>query len=127
MPTSTGTGVPCAAGRSIMTPEEIVRAVFDRVHASDPTVSDLYAEHATRVAHDGRQDGRAAIARFYERRFPMKPPFPEIDGLFATPPFVAVLLRLPEPDGAEHDGPRPRVLDLFEVEAGEIRSLHVLM
>jgi hypothetical protein len=115
-----------------MTPEEVVRAVFDRVHASDPTVSDLYAENAMRVAHDGRQDGRAAIARFYERRFPMQPPFPEIDGVFANPPFVAVLLRLPESNGQESNGPerdgtRPRVLDLFEVEAGEIRSLHVLL
>jgi hypothetical protein len=103
-----------------MSPQELVLEVFERVHASDPTVSDLYAEDATRTARDGRQEGRAAIARFYDSMFPTAPPYPQIDGVFATPPFVGVLLRLPEREGRVG-----RVLDLFEVRNGAIQSLWV--
>ena len=106
-----------------MQAEEIVRAVFERVHASDPTVSDLYAEDAVRYGHDGIvQRGRAAIAAFYQDRFPIVPPFPEIETLLANPPYVAALLRLPEREG------QPRwCLDLFEVEGGAIHTLRVLL
>jgi hypothetical protein len=106
-----------------MEAEEVVRAVFERVHASDPTVSDLYAEDAVRYGHDGLvQRGRAAIAEFYQSRFPSQPPFPEIEGYVASPPYIAALLRLPERDG------RPGwCVDLFEVENGAIRTLRVLL
>jgi hypothetical protein len=106
-----------------VTPEEIVRAVFDRVHASNPTVSDLYAEDAVRYGHDGQvQHGRAAIAEFYESRFPTAPPYPELAGMFVQLPYVAVLLRFPE-----HDTSLGGVIDLFEVDDGAIRSLRVLL
>jgi hypothetical protein len=106
-----------------MEAEEIVRAVFDRVHASDPTVSDLYSSDAVRYGHDGQvQRGRAAIAAFYQSWFPARPPFPEIECLLVNLPYVGALLRLPEREG------QPRwCLDLFEVEAGAIRSLRVML
>jgi hypothetical protein len=106
-----------------MEAEEIVRAVFARVHASDPAVSDLYSSDAVRYGHDGRvQRGRAAIAEFYQSWFPARPPFPEIECLLVNLPYVGALLRLPEREG------QPRwCLDLFEVEGGSIRSLRVML
>jgi hypothetical protein len=103
--------------------EELVRAVFDRVHASDPTVSDLYSSDAVRYGHDGRvQRGRPAIAEFYQSWFPARPPFPEIECLLANLPYVGALLRLPEREG------RARwCLDLFEIEDGAICSLRVML
>lgn len=106
-----------------MTDEEVVRAVFERVHASDPTVRDLYAEDAVRYGHDGLvQRGRAAIGEFYQAWFPSKPPHPEIECLLASPPYIAALLRLPE-----REGRRGWCVDLFEVEDGAIRTLRVLL
>jgi hypothetical protein len=106
-----------------MNAEEVVRAVFERVHASDPTVSDLYAEDAVRYGHDGLvQRGRTAIGEFYRAWFPSKPPYPEVESLLTSPPYIAALLRLPEREG------RPGwCVDLFEVEDGEIRTLRVLL
>jgi hypothetical protein len=106
-----------------MVPEDIVRTVLERVHASDPSVSALYAEDAVRYGHDGWvQQGRAAIAEFYESLFPTSPPYPEVDGMFVHPPFVGALMRLPEP----HQG-QGRVINLFEIVDGSIRSLRVLL
>jgi hypothetical protein len=106
-----------------MDAEEIVRAVFERVHASDPTVSDLYRDDAVRYGHDGRvQRGRAAIAEFYQSWFPARPPFPEIEDLLVNLPYVGALLRLPEREGQSR-----WCLDLFEIEGGAIRSLRVLL
>ncbi len=106
-----------------MTPEEIVREVLDRVHASDPTVGDLYAHDAVRYGHDGRvMHGRAEIAAFYESLFPTSAPHPELETLLVNPPFVAALIRLPG-----HEEPPVRYVDLFEIGDGEICSLRVLM
>ena len=105
-----------------MRPEDLVRTVFERVHASDPTVRDLYAEDAVRIDQTGRRyEGRVAIGEFYESLFPTSPPHPELEALFVNPPFVAALLRLP---GREDSG--GYYLDLFEIEDGAIRSLRVM-
>jgi hypothetical protein len=106
-----------------LTSEEIVRSVFDRVHASDASVADLYAEDAVRIDQNGhRFVGREEIRRFYESIFPTSIPHPELEYLFVNPPFVGALLRLPVRAGASGS----RYLDLFEVEAGLIRSLRVM-
>ena len=106
-----------------MSPEQLVRQVFERVHASDPSIVELFHEDAVRHGQDGRsQHGRAAIGAFYQSLFPTSPPYPEIDQVFIQLPYVGVLLRLPENEaGLRH------VIDLFEVEDGAIRTLRVLM
>jgi hypothetical protein len=105
-----------------MSPEAIVRAVFDRVHASDPTVADLYAEDAVRIDQVGRRfEGRAAISGFYTSIFPTPAPHPVLEQLFVNQPFVAALLRRP---GVAGEG--ARYLDLFEVQSGLIQTLWVM-
>jgi hypothetical protein len=105
-----------------LTPEETVRSVFERVHASDSTVADLYAEEAVRVDQHGRRfEGRSAIRRFYESIFPISTPYPTLECLFVNLPSVGALLRLPGVDGSAS-----LYLDLFEVEDGLIRSLRVM-
>jgi len=106
-----------------MTPEEVVREVLDRIHASDPSVRDLYAEDAVRYGQDGRvMHGRAAIGEFYESLFPSRTPHPVLETCLLHPPFVAALIRLP----GDADPP-VRYIDLFEVEDGLVQSVRVLM
>jgi ketosteroid isomerase-like protein len=105
-----------------MKPEDLVRELFERVHASDPGVRDLYAEDAVRVDRHGRRfEGRDAIGRFYQSIFPTSPPYPTLEHVYVNLPFVAALLRLPERDGIGGV-----YVDLFEIEGGEIRSLRVM-
>ena len=107
---------------SAQSAEGVVRELFDRVHASDLSVVELFHEDAVRYGHDGRiQRGRAEIADFYASIFPSSHPQPEIEYLVHEP-FVGALLTLPENEqGLRH------VIDLFEVEDGAIRSLRILM
>jgi len=103
-------------------PEDLVRAVFERVHASDPAVGELYAEDAVRLDQYGqRYEGRVAITQFYESIFPTSSPHPELECLFVNLPLVGALLRLPGKDGAAG-----LYLDLFEVKDGLISSLWVM-
>ena len=56
--------------------------VLARLHASDPSVADLYHEDAVRYGHDGVvMRGRVEIRAFYESLFPRTPPLPEIRAL----------------------------------------------
>jgi hypothetical protein len=104
-----------------ISPEELVRELFERVHASDPAVRDLYAQDAVRIDHHGQRfEGRDAIGQFYESLFPVSAPHPEIESLLVNPPFVAALMRLPEHHGGA------RYVDLLEIADGEIRSLRVM-
>lgn len=107
-----------------MSPEDVVHAVFQRVQAADPSVSELFAEDAVRYGHDGQvQRGRAAIAELYRSRFGNPPPPPqEVLPLLVHLPFVGALVRLPEDVGLGEF-----CLDLFEIEDGQIRSLRVLL
>jgi ketosteroid isomerase-like protein len=105
-----------------MSPEDVVRSVFERVHASDPSVGDLYAEDALRIdQHGQRFAGRAAITEFYKSIFPTSAPHPTLEALFVNLPVVGALLRLPG-----RDGNTGLYLDMFEVEDGLIRSLRVI-
>ena len=105
-----------------MEPEQVVLEVLERLHASDPSVADLYHEDAVRYGHDGAvMRGRAEIRAFYESLFPRTPPLPEVRALFSQPPYVGALIRLP----GDVDPPYEYV-DLFEVEDGLVRSIRVL-
>jgi hypothetical protein len=105
-----------------MEPEQVVLEVLERLHASDPSVADLFHEDAIRYGHDGTvMRGRAEIQAFYESLFPREPPLPELRALFSHAPFVGALLRLP----GDTDPPYEYV-DLFEVDGGLVRSIRVL-
>ena|SRR6476659_5254703 len=106
-----------------MEPEQVVLEVLERLHASDPSVGDLYHEDAVRYGHDGTvMRGRAEIQGFYESLFPRKPPLPEVQALFSDTSFVGALIRLP----SDTDPPYEYV-DLFEVKDGLVRSIRVLL
>jgi hypothetical protein len=102
-----------------MEPEAVIRAVFERVRAGDIAVADLYAADAVVESEPEPHIGRDAIRRYYARALAQKVQ-PEIEELFARPPWYAVVLRVMTPGG------EVRVCDLFEVEGGAVRSLHVL-
>jgi len=107
-----------------MQPEDLVRLVRKRIHASDPSVRELFAQDAVRIDAQGkRYEGRDAIGRFYESIFPIPRPYAQLEHLFANPPFVAAQLRLPERDGASGEC----YLDLFEVRDGAIHSVRVML
>jgi len=105
-----------------MTPEEMVRAVFARVRDCDPAISELYAPDATLRSADGLYEGREAIARFYEERFREARVQPQVEDLFVNLPLVAALLRV-----STGDGTVLRVIDVFEVDEGAIRSLQICL
>jgi hypothetical protein len=97
----------------------MVRTVFARVRACDPTVSDLYADDATIRSADGLFEGRQAIARFYDRvRAPGVQP--QVEDLFVNLPLVVAVLNVTTSDGAV-----VRVADVFEVGEDAIRSLQI--
>jgi hypothetical protein len=102
-----------------MTPDETVRALFDRLHASDRSAMELFAPDAVRIAPDGRYDGRDAIAAFYEKRFQAGglPNLPKV--FFAHPPLVVALLSL------TIDGRHVGMIDVFRVENGLITEIVV--
>jgi ketosteroid isomerase-like protein len=105
-----------------VSPEDVVRSVFERVHASDPAVGDLYAEDAVRIdQHGQRYEGRPAIREFYTSIFPTSEPHPKLEAMFVNLPLVGALLRLPGRPGSAG-----LYLDLFQVEDGLIRSLWVM-
>lgn len=105
-----------------MSPEDVVRTLFARVRAHDVSVSDLFAPDATLEAPGRQIRGRDEIRRFYEGVFQSGGVHPEVEELFVAAPVVAALLRV---TGATGDV--LRVLDLFELEAGVIRSMRVCM
>ncbi len=105
-----------------MRPEDMVRAVFARVRACDPTVRELNAADATVRSSDGIYEGREAIAGFYEERFRTARVQPDIEDLFVNLPLVVALLRVSTGDGAVL-----RVADVFEVGDDAINSLQVCM
>jgi hypothetical protein len=105
-----------------MDPEQVVIEVLERLHASDPSVGDLYHDDAVRYGQDGTvMHGRAETMAFYETLFPRTPPFPEVRALFSHAPFVGALIRLP----GDADPPF-EYIDLFEIEDGLVRSIRVL-
>ena len=102
-----------------MEPEAVIRTLFARVRAGDIAVAELFADDAVFEPGPELLVGRDAIRRYYTRAFESKIQ-PQIEELFALPPRYAALLRVATPMG------EVRVLDVFEVEDGTIRSLRVL-
>ncbi len=104
-----------------MMPDEVVREVFTRLHASDPSVRELYHPAAVRYGQDGTvHHGRDEIGAFYESLFPMRS-HPDVVSVFVAEPWVATLMRRQSDEGPVD------YLDLFEVENGLVRSIRVLL
>jgi SnoaL-like domain len=101
-----------------MTPEEVVGELFARVRAGDIAVADLYAEDGVLDTGDATCVGRDAIRDYYARVL-QSGIQPNVEALYAKPPLYAAQLCVTTPGG------EVRVLDLFEVGDGEVRSLRV--
>src|SRR5579875_1732818 len=91
------------------TPEAIIREVFARVRAGDPSAADLYAHDAVVTTQQGqRHEGFPAIAAFYRH---------VVENLYVNLPTVAAVIRAGDTD--------LRVLDVFTVVDGEIKELRI--
>ena len=100
----------------------LVKEFFDRVHAGDLSVCELYAPDGMRIDHEGREfRGRESIRGVYAGMFPLPPTHPEVAALHRNPPFLAAVMRFP---GRSGEG--SQYIDLFEIEDGLIRTLRVL-
>ncbi|MFI5047318.1 MAG: nuclear transport factor 2 family protein [Acidimicrobiia bacterium] len=103
-----------------MAPEDVVRLLFARVRAGDPSAGDLYASDAFLHTPSGRHDGRDAITDFYRGVTRGGRTQPEIEALYAAPPLVVALLSV-----TVGEAEVVRVVDVFEVQDGAIQSLRV--
>lgn len=98
---------------------DTVLAYFDRIRSRDPGVADLFHESGELVGLGRVTSGREAIRAFYAESIANASPTPELVGdLLASGTRVAAEIRI-----ALADGTTMHVVDLFEVEAGLIRSL----
>ncbi len=101
----------------------LVKVFFDRVHAGDLSVAEMYAPDGIRVDHEGRVfRGRDAIRQVYEGMFPLPPVHPEVASLLKNPPFLAAVMQWPGRTGVGS-----QYVDLFEIEGGLIQTLRVLV
>jgi hypothetical protein len=101
----------------------LVKEFFDRVHAGDATVSEMYAPDGLRVDHEGREfRGRESIGQVYAGMFPLPATHPEVAALLRNPPYLAAIMQWPGRSGAGS-----QYIDLFEIENGLIRALRVLV
>jgi hypothetical protein len=101
----------------------LVNEFFDRVHAGDLTVCEMYAPDGIRVDHEGREfRGRDSIRQVYAGMFPLPATHPEVAALLRNPPFLAAVMQWP---GRSGEG--SQYIDLFEIEDGLIRALRVLV
>ncbi len=100
------------------TPEAIIREVFARVRAGDPSAADLYAHDAVVTTQQGqRHEGFPAIAAFYRHVVENLKPQPHVETLYVNLPTVAAVIRAGDTD--------LRVLDVFTVVDGEIKELRI--
>ncbi|MCR9095904.1 MAG: nuclear transport factor 2 family protein [bacterium] len=98
---------------------DTVLAYFDRIRSRDPGVADLFHASGALIGLGRVTSGREAIRAFYAESIANASPTPELVGeLLASGPRVAAEIRI-----ALADGTSMHVVDLFEVEAGLIRSL----
>ena len=103
-----------------MSPEDVVRLLFARVRAGDASAGALYAPDASVQTPTARYEGGDAIAEFYRSVTRGGRTQPEVEALYAAPPLVVALLSV-----TVGGGEVVRVVDVFEVEGGAIRSLRV--
>jgi len=104
-------------------PAAIVQEYFARVRAGDREVAELFREHATIRGLGMSVSGRANIRVFYDETMDEKRPDPELlHPLTVDGKRVIAELRI-----AVADGPPVHVLDLFEIEQGQILRLTYFM
>ncbi len=104
-------------------PTAVVQEYFSRVRAGDRAVAELFAEHATIRGLGMSISGRSNIHAFYDETMDEKRPDPEqLHPLMVDGSRVIAELRI-----AVADGPPVHVLDLFEVEQGQILGLTYFM
>jgi hypothetical protein len=100
-------------------PEQTVRAYFDRILAGDPSVADIFHDDGALVGLGRVTSGKRAIRAFYENSIRQASPRPEqVGDLLSAGPRVAAEIRI-----ALANGSFLHVVDLFVVEDGLIRSL----
>lgn len=98
---------------------DTVLAYFDRIRSRDPAVADLFHDSGELIGLGGVISGREAIRAFYAESIANASPTPELVGdLLASGTRVAAEIRI-----ALADGRSMHVVDLFDVDAGLIRSL----
>jgi hypothetical protein len=98
--------------------DRLVRAVFDRVRAADPSVADLYNEDAEVHVGSDVHRGRDAVRAFYLAGFEHKVQ-PHVRMTLGEPPVIAALLEV-------HLGESTlSVIDLFTLEGDGIARMQV--
>jgi len=102
-----------------LTPIDVVGEYFARMRAQDVGVVDLFHEDAELIGLGTRKRGRPAILEFYREVIERAGPAPrQIGSLLAEGGRVAAEILIEFPGGASI-----HALDMFDVEAGRIRSL----
>ncbi len=101
-----------------MSPEDVVRAYFQRMLDRDPSIVELFADDAVLLGLGDRVEGRPAIDEFYA--------YAQTDA--AAKPTVVTLCSvggrvLAEIDIEVAGGGRVHVVDAFDVEDGKITSV----
>lgn len=101
------------------TPESIAREYFARMRAQDPDVAELFEEDACLLGLGSRVRGKPAIRDFYAGAMRASRPTPsEPVTVFAQGNRVFAEIHIQMSDAAPI-----HAIDVFEVEAGRIRSL----
>lgn len=104
---------------SVSEAEKVVREYFSRMQAGDKDVYELFHDDAVLNGLGRRTTGRKAIREFYSRAIDEGAPQPRLAGpLLREGNRVAGEIHI-----GLADGTALHVMDLFEVEAGRIRSL----
>jgi len=101
------------------TAESIAREYFARMRAQDPNVAELFQEDAVLLGLGTRVRGRPAIRDFYARAIGESQPKPSEPVAFFTQGnrvFAEIHIQM-------SDVAPIHAIDVFEVEAGRIRSL----
>lgn len=101
------------------TPESIAREYFARVRARDLGVSELFCEDAILLGLGDRVRGRQAIREFYGKAMRDAGPTPSEPVAFLAHGervFAEIYIEL-------SDGSTIHAVDVFEIDAGLIRSL----
>ena len=101
------------------TPESVAREYFARMRARDLGAAELFCEDAVLLGLGARVRGRAAIRDFYDKAISDARPTPS-DPLALMVQGARVFAEINIQLG---DGSTIHAIDVFEVEAGRIRSL----
>jgi hypothetical protein len=110
-------------------PRAVVEEYFERVRAGDRGVARLFRERAVIRGLGIRHCGRSNIERFYDQTLEEKRPAPQLLGpLWLEGEQGAEGGRvIAELSIAVSDGPPVHVLDLFDIEDGQIQCLTYFM